>query len=116
MENNIYYYAPGGHIGRQQVNSNIRGVRISRGVSAFKDGITSRDNIGIFNTLIAKPSPEPVLVDGNQSGAIAYTIAPSCPPFWKPGSQYLMATGAMFRTSAEAAAGSSSNSKNTKNE
>jgi hypothetical protein len=109
-DSNAYYYrTPEGGFTTDssatavRIVDSERAVFITRAVSIFKDGVTGIERFGSFNTILAKPYPEPVIVDANLPGAVAYTINPSCPPYWKPKAQYLESLGAVVASSREAA-------------
>jgi hypothetical protein len=72
-----------------------RGIKFTNANGTFIHGIpiiseftnTPYNSPLTFSTLMARPDPEPIIVDNNHPGALAYKIMPSCPPYWKPGSQ-----------------------------
>lgn len=108
-EENSYYWASNGTFYTDRnlttpVNSTDRGIIFYRAISVFEHGTNGNTlEIGKFGTLAAKPFPEPVIVDSNYSGAVAYTLTSNCPPFWKPTAQFIESMGAIFRSSAAAA-------------
>lgn len=79
----------------EPVMESQRGIKFTSANSTFIHGIpeisqsaeTPFNGPATFSTLMARPDPEPIIVDTNHPGALAYKLMPSCPPYWKPGRQ-----------------------------
>ena len=82
------------------VNPAERGLNFYAAMSTMYHGIVPSEPVrpsstdillepASFTTLMVRPNPEPVIVDNNSNGSVAYVSIPSCPPYWKPASQLI---------------------------
>jgi len=107
--NTFYYQDSNGMYFRDQglqfqVVEGNRGIKCSSALATFRHGVGGISDPAEFTTLIVRPEPEPIIVEINHSGAVAYDIMPTCPPYWKPGAQFSDSIFFLSKSAAEAQA------------
>jgi hypothetical protein len=100
-----YYQQEAPSNSRLEIDPQARGIKFASALTTFKHGIIGMPNStdpATFTTLIARPYPEPVFVDRNHPGAVAYDVMPTCPPYWKPGAQFIESMLFLSKSAKEA--------------